>query len=70
MEVKYAVTFEFESKPPLTLRGMASGSAMPTCVARAARQAAKEAGRQMWSSVLILIERTSATAEVADADTE
>lgn len=57
MIARYAVTFEYDTKPPVTMRGEIVASAMPTLVARAARQAARDAGRQTWSSVSVLIER-------------
>ena len=57
MTTRYAVTFEFETKPPLTLQGTVSAAGMPTCVARAARTAMREAGRQAWASVVVVIER-------------
>ena len=44
MTATYAVTFEFETKPPLTFRGDVSASGMPTLVARAARTAMREGG--------------------------
>ena len=61
MTAIYAVSFEFETKPPLTFRGEASASGMPTLVARAARIAKREAGRQTWSSVVVVIERSRDT---------
>ena len=66
MTATYAVTFEFETKPPLTLHGEVSASGMPTLVARAARTAMQEAGRQTWSSVVVVIERVKSSAEVDD----
>ncbi len=62
----YAVTFEFETKPPLTLRGDVSASGMPTLVARAARTAMREAGRQTWSSVVVVIGRVTPPSEIDD----
>lgn len=66
MTATYVVTFEFETKPPLTLRGDVSASGMPTLVARAARTAMREAGRQTWSSVVVVIERVKALSEIND----
>lgn len=63
MTAKYAVTFEYETKPPRTMRGEISASAMPTLVARATRKAARDAGRQKWSSVSVLIERAGDDAD-------
>jgi hypothetical protein len=59
MTVAYIVTFEFDTQPPLTYRGTVSASGMPTCVARAARAAKLQAGRQAWRSVVVHIERLS-----------
>ncbi len=66
MTATYAVTFEFETKPPLTLRGEVSASGMPTLVARAARTAMREAGRQTWASVVVVIERVTPSSEIDD----
>jgi len=66
MTATYAVTFEFETRPPLTLRGAVSASGMPTLVARAARTAMREAGRQTWSSVVVVIQRANPSSENAD----
>jgi hypothetical protein len=67
MTARYAVTFEFETKPPLTLRGEVSASGMPTLVARAARTAMRAASRQTWSSVVLVIERVTPSLEIDDA---
>jgi len=68
MTATYAVTFEFETRPPLTLRGAVSASGMPTCVARAARTAMREAGRQTWSSVVVVIARVNPSSAIGDAN--
>ena len=46
MTATYAVSFEFETTPPLTLRGVVTASRMPTLVAQAARTTMRAAGRQ------------------------
>ena len=66
MTARYAVAFEFDTKAPLTLRGEVSASGMPTLVARAARTAVRDAGRQTWSSVVVVIERVNPSSEIAD----
>jgi hypothetical protein len=66
MTATYAVTFEFETRSPLTLRGTVSASGMPTLVARAARTAMREAGRQTWASVVVVIERGNPSGAVSD----
>jgi hypothetical protein len=66
MTAKWAVSFEFQTKPPLTFRGEVSASGMPTLVARAARTAMRQAGRQIWSSVVVLIERVTPSDEQAN----
>jgi hypothetical protein len=56
--VNYSATFEFDVLPPLTATGTVRASTMPTCFARAAREAAKAyPGRQWTSMVIVLLER-------------
>jgi hypothetical protein len=58
MTVRYAVTFEFDSRPPLTHRGTVAASQVPTCFARAVREAQKALKARGWSScVCVLLER-------------
>jgi hypothetical protein len=58
MRVNYAVTFEFETQPPLTHRGTVAASSAATCVARATREAQKALRPVRWSSaVCVLLER-------------
>ena len=58
MTVTFAVTFEFDSRAPLTHRGTVLGSSGATCVARAARIAQKALRPVNWSSmVVVLLER-------------
>jgi hypothetical protein len=66
MQVRYAVTFEFDSQPPITHRGTVAASTMPTCFARAARDAVRAHPGLKWSSmVCVLLERLDAA--TADA---
>ncbi|HZM28286.1 MAG TPA: hypothetical protein VFB89_13140 [Gemmatimonadales bacterium] len=63
MEVTYAVTFEFETRAPLTHRGTIGGSSAATCVARATREAQKALRPVAWSSmVCCLLERRDGAA--------
>lgn len=58
MTVKYAVTFEFDMRPPVTYRGITTGGQASTCMARAVRLAAKALRPIGWSSVVcVLLER-------------
>jgi len=60
MTVNYAVTFEYDTKPPLTHRGQVAASSVPTCVARAVRTSQKALRPGTWSSVVcVLLERVS-----------
>jgi hypothetical protein len=60
MRVAYAVTFEFETRAPLTHRGTVAGSTGATCVARATREAQRVLRPSGWSSVAcVLLERRS-----------
>lgn len=55
MTVRYAVTFEFDTQASVTTRGTVSASTMPTCFARAARQAVKAHRGLKWSSVVVVL---------------
>jgi hypothetical protein len=58
MTVRYAVTFEFESRPPLTHRSTIAAASAATCVARATREAQRVLRPVGWSSVVcVLLER-------------
>lgn len=58
MTVKYAVTFEFETQPPVTHRGTVSGSRATTVVKRAVDEAVSAHPGLNWSSmVCVLLER-------------
>lgn len=58
MTTHYAVTFEFETRPPLTHRGTVAGAQAATCVARAVRNAQRALRPVSWSSlVCVLLER-------------
>ena len=71
MKVRYSVTFEFDTRAPLTHRGTVAGSSGATCVARATRLAQKALRPVGWSSmVCVLLERdsTDAAGDPLDAD--
>ena len=62
MRIRYAVTFEFDTHPPITHRGTGAAATMPTCFARAAREAARAHPGVRWSSLTCaLLERVDAT---------
>lgn len=64
MTVNYSVTFEFDSRAPVTHRGTVLGSSGATCVARATREAQKALRPVNWSSlVCVLLERLDTTPE-------
>lgn len=66
MKVRYAVTFEFETRPPITHRGTVVAASGATCVARAVRSAQTALRPKNWTSlVCVLLERYEApSAEV------
>lgn len=67
MTVRYAVTFEFIARPPVTHRGTVEGTAAATCVARATRLAQKALRPVGWSSVVcVLLERLESDARADD----
>jgi len=58
MRVAYAITFEFDTQPPITHRGTIAAATMPTCFARAARAAVTAHPGLHWRSmVCVLLER-------------
>ena len=58
MKVKYSVTFEFETQPPVTHTGTVAGSTTPTVVKRAVKEAMDAHPGLSWSSfVCVLLER-------------
>lgn len=67
MTVKYSVSFEFATRPPLTHRGTVSGSQVGTCVSRATREAQAVLSPKGWSSmVCVLLERLDTVPEEAE----
>ena len=67
MTVFYAVTFEFDSRQPLTHRGTVSASTGSTCFARAVRTAQKALRPVGWSSVVcVLLQRVQDAKVQAD----
>lgn len=67
IRAKYAVTFEFNVKPPITIRGEVTSTSLHTCAARAVKEAKKEVRIKSkkdkefniigWSSYSVLIDR-------------
>ena len=58
MTVRYAVTFEFDQRPPVTHRGTVAASQVGTCVRRATEEAQKALTPREWTSmVVVLLER-------------
>lgn len=71
MKVRYAVTFEFEMRPPMTHRGTVAGSSGATCVARAVRAAQKALRPVNWASMnCVLLERLDSSPESEEVDSE
>lgn len=69
MRVRYSVTFEFDVQAPITHRGTVAASSMPTCFARAAREAIKASPGLRWSSmVIVLLERLDVPAQAVDLE--
>ena len=58
MTVQYVVTFEFDTKAPLTHRGTVTACEVPTCASKAVKQARKALQPSRWASVVcVLLER-------------
>ncbi len=68
MIIRYAVTFEFETRPPLTHRGTVEAGREHVCAARAIKAARAALRPVNWSSlVCVLLERLDVPAEAAES---
>lgn len=54
MTIRYAVTFEFPTRPPVTHRGTIAASQVATCASRAIRIARRALRPVAWSSVVFV----------------
>ncbi len=71
MKAKCAVTFEFESRAPLTWRGETKGASAATICRRAIAIAAKELQPRNWSSMnCCILERDNVKSEEEELDAE
>lgn len=59
MKCKYAVTFEFLTSPPITVRGEVNATSARTIAARALDDATEKNPGVSWTSISILLERDS-----------
>ena len=58
MTIRYAVTFEFDTQPPVTHKGEAKGTTLAICAKYAFKEAQKAFPRCQWSSaVFVALER-------------
>jgi transcriptional regulator with XRE-family HTH domain len=64
----YAVSLEFETKAPLTLRGTVRATKADTCLVRAFRQAVKEFPGERWSSLVVVLKRVEDPSDSAVAE--
>lgn len=68
MTVNYSVTFEFETRPPLTHRGQVQGTSANVCMSRATAAAQKALQPIAWDScVCVLLERVQVAGEPVEA---
>ena len=67
MRVRYNVTFEFETLPPVTHKGTVAASSAETVVKRAFREALAAHPGLAWSSlVIVLLERLQSSPAASD----
>ena len=60
MTIQYAVTYEFETRPPQTHRGEMTAWSEPTCIFRAVKEAKKALRPIGWTSMnCVVLERKS-----------
>jgi transcriptional regulator with XRE-family HTH domain len=64
----YAVSLEFETKAPLTLRGTVRATKAHACLVRAFRQAAREFPGERWSSLVVVLKRVEDPSDSAVAE--
>lgn len=57
MQCKYAVTFEFETRPPICIRGEMTAISPNTIASRAIKEARYKAKPRNWISMVVLLER-------------
>ena len=58
MRVRYSVTFEFDTRAPVTARGIVTAGQASTCMARATKRAQASLKPKNWTSlVCVLLER-------------
>jgi hypothetical protein len=59
LTIHYAVTYEFEHRPPLTYRGTATAGKVSTCARLALNEAQKALKPHGWASLnFVVLERT------------
>jgi hypothetical protein len=69
MRVKYAVTFEFDLRPPLTYKGIVEAGQPHVCCARAVKEAKAALRPINWSSmVCVLLERLDGAEDESEAE--
>jgi hypothetical protein len=69
MIINYAVTFEFDTRPPTTHRGTVEGSAAATCARRAIEQAQKALKPIAWTSMVCCFLERLPAADGVEAET-
>ena len=67
MEFTYSVTFEFDTRQPMTHRGTVAASNHATCFSRAVRQAKKALRPKGESSVVCVLQNGPHSADGAEA---
>jgi hypothetical protein len=66
VRAKYAVTFESDTKPPVTVRGEVEATSLPKLAWRAIKDARENAPKIGWSSLCIILDRDKSTLEVEE----
>jgi hypothetical protein len=66
MTVQYAVTFEFDSRPPVTHRGTVAARGAHTCASRAIKTAQRAVRPVNWTSMVFVVLERAYTRPVMD----
>jgi len=70
MKAKYAVTFESDTKPPVTVRGEVESTSLPKLAWRSIKDAREKAPKIGWSSLCIILDRSSYAMEDSELEEE
>lgn len=57
MKIRYSVTFEFDSRAPMTHRGTVEAGSVHVCMGKAVKQAKKALQPTNWTSLVCILDK-------------